>query len=49
MSTTAIFLAAFGLGTASYAAIEIDIGEMVQRATLGSMGLLLVTLGVYSI
>jgi uncharacterized YccA/Bax inhibitor family protein len=49
MNETAIFLAAFGLGSASYAALEPEIGELVQRAVFGSFGLLLVTLGIYSI
>jgi hypothetical protein len=49
MNETAMFLAAFGLGAGTYAAIETDIGETAQRAALGSFCLLLVTLGLYSI
>ena len=42
-------MAAFGLGTAIFAALETEVAPCLQRATFGSLGLLLITLSVLSI
>jgi len=49
MNEPALVMAAFGLGSAIYAALETDVEEIVPRAAFGSLALLLVTLGIYSI
>jgi hypothetical protein len=49
MNQPSIFIAAFSLGAAAFATLAPGIGENVQRLTLGLIGILLITLGLYSI
>jgi hypothetical protein len=49
MNDPGVMIAAFGLGTAIHAALETELEDILARATVGSLGLVLLTLGVLAI